>query len=303
MSAPLVPPGARVEHVAHAGGRVRVLRGGPDSGHPESGVPLVLVHGGGPDNAGISWYRVFDALARTRPVLALDLPGSGRTEGVPVDGSPAAMADLAAAVVADVAGPGPAVWAGVSMGGDVVLNVALRRPGAVAGLVLVAPGGLAAHVGNRVLHPLAWLACRLPDAVLLPAARLAARSTRAAVRAMVHDPARLPPEVVEEMAREARRGGLGYLRYNQATVGPLRMRNDLSARVAGIAAPVLFLHGRDDPLVAPADSVRAAAAMPHARVVLLDDCGHWVQVEQPARFLEEVERFLHPDDEQDRAPR
>ncbi|QJY48610.1 alpha/beta fold hydrolase [Pseudonocardia broussonetiae] len=298
MTGPLVPPGARVEHVAHAGGRVRLLRGGPDSG-----VPLVLVHGGGPDNAGISWHGVFDALARTRPVLALDLPGSGRTEGIPVDGSPAAMADLAAAVVAAVGGEGPAVWFGVSMGGHVVLHVALRHPAAVAGLVLVAPGGLAAHAGGRFLHPLAWLACRLPDAVLLPAARLAGRFTRAAVRAMVHDPARLPPAVVEEMAREARRGGLGYLRYNQATVGRWRMRDDLSARVGEITAPALFLHGRDDRLVAPADSLRAAAAMPHARAVLLDDCGHWVQVERPERFLEEVERFLGPDDEQDRAPR
>lgn len=290
MAAPLVPAGARVEFVAHAGGRVRVLRGGP-----AGATPVVLVHGGGPDNAAISWFEVFGELARTRPVLALDLPGFGYTEGLPVDGAPAAMAELAVAV----AGSAPAVWVGVSMGGDVVLNVALRHP--VAGLVLVAPGGLARYAGNRVVHPLAWLAGRLPDAVLLPLLRLANRFTGTAVRAMVHDPASVPPPVREEIRRESRRLRLGYLRYNQATVGPWRMRNDLSARVGEIRAPALFVHGREDGLVDPQDSVRAAAAMPDARVVLLQGCGHWAQIEQRDRFLAELGPFLDRiDDEHDR---
>lgn len=295
MSTPLVPAGARVGFVPHAGGRVRVLRGGAPGG-----TPVVLVHGGGPDNAAISWFEVFGELARSRPVLAPDLPGFGYTDGVPVDGSPGAMADLAVAV----AGPGPAVWIGVSMGGDVVLQVALRHPGAVAGLVLVAPGGLAAHAGHRVLHPLAWLAGRLPDAVLLPALRLANRFTGVAVRAMVYDPASVPPVVREEMVRESRRARPGYLRYNQATVGPWRMRNDLSDRVGEIGVPALFVHGREDGLVDPRDSVRAAAAMPDARAVLLDGCGHWVQIEAREEFLAEVEAFLRRiDDEHDRGPR
>jgi pimeloyl-ACP methyl ester carboxylesterase len=255
----------------------------------------VLVHGGGPDNAGISWFEVFGELARSRPVLALDLPGFGYTEGVPVDGSPVAMADLAVAV----AGSTPAVWVGVSMGGDVVLNVALRHR--VAGLVLVAPGGLARYAGNRVLHPLAWLAGRLPDAVLRPVLGLANRFTAVAVRVMVHDPATVPPRVRAEMVRESRRVRLGYLRYNQATVGPWRMRNDLSGRVGQIRAPALFLHGREDGLVDPGDSVRAAAAMPDARVVLLEGCGHWVQIEAREAFLAEIGSFLDRiDDEHDR---
>lgn len=297
MTSPLVPAGARVEFVGHAGGRVRVLRGGPDTG-----IPMVLVHGSGPDNAGISWFEVFGELARTRPVLALDLPGFGYTDGVPVDGSPAAMADLAVAV----AGAGPAVWVGVSMGGDVVLNVALRHPGAVAALVLVAPGGLAAHAGHRLLHPAAWLVGRLPDVVLRAGVRLAGRFTGVALRAMVHDTGRVPPLVRDEMVREARRPGdvPGYVRYNQATVGPWRMRNDLSGRVGEIRAPALFVHGREDRLVDPPDSVRAAAAMPDARVVLLDGCGHWVQIEARDRFLSELGPFLERiDDEHDRGPR
>ncbi|MCX6464489.1 MAG: alpha/beta fold hydrolase [Pseudonocardiales bacterium] len=286
---PPVPAGAREEFAEHRGGRVRLLRGGDTA----AGPPLVLVHGGGPDHAGISWAEVFGPLARHHPVLAFDLPGSGDTTGVPLDGHPAATADLAVEV-ARAASVTPAVWVGVSMGGDVVLNVALRHPEAVTGLVLVAPGGLVARAGSRLTHPLAWLASRLPDAVLLPVLRVANRFTGAAVRAMVHDPRSVPDALRRAMVREARRpgGGLGYLRYNQATLGPWRMRNDLTARVGEIRAPTLFLHGRHDRLVPLRGSVVAAATMPRARLVTVADCGHWVQVEHPGVFLAEVERFL-----------
>jgi pimeloyl-ACP methyl ester carboxylesterase len=289
--APLVPPGARVEFLEHRGGRVRLLRGGP--AQRDTAVPLVLVHGGGPDHAGTSWFPVFAELARDRAVLAFDLPGSGATTGVPIDGRPAALADLAVEV-ATAAGIPRAVWIGVSMGGDIVLNTALRHPDAVAGLVLVAPGGLVARVGSRVLHPLAWLASRLPDPVLRPLARLANRFTGAVLRAMVHDPRTVPVDLFQAMVGESRRpdGALGYLRYNQATLGPWRMRNDLTARVGAITAPALILHGRQDRLVPLHGSVAAAAAMRRARLVPFDDCGHWVQVEQPERFLAEVARFL-----------
>lgn len=271
-----------------------MLRGGPhgssSAGDEPDAVPMVLVHGGGLDNAGISWFEVFEVLARSRPVTALDLPGFGYTEGLPVNGSPGDMADLVVSVVGGV----PAVWVGVSMGGDVVLNVALRHPDAVAGLVLVAPGGLAARAGNRVLHPAAWLATRLPDPVLRPAMRWANRLIGVAIRSMVHDPRTVPPAVREEMVREARRpdAGLGYARYNQATVGPWGMLNDLTERVGEIRAPALFVHGRDDGLVDPRNSIRAAATMRNARLVLLDSCGHWAQIERRDRFLTEVEVFL-----------
>jgi len=289
--APLVPDGARVEFLEHRGGRVRLLRGGPAAA--DGAVPLVLVHGGGPDHAGISWSPVFAALARDRAVLAFDLPGSGATTGVPIDGRPTALADLAVAV-ARAAGVPRAVWAGVSMGGDVVLNVALRHPGAVAGLVLVAPAGLVARAGSRVLHPFAWLVTRLPDPVLRPLVRCANRFTGAALRAAVHAPDGMPSHLRDAVVREARRpdAALGYLRYNQATLGPWRMRNDLTSRVGEIDAPALLLHGRHDRLVPLRGSVVAAATMRRARLVPVDGCGHWVQVERPGTFLTEVAHFL-----------
>lgn len=286
----LVPPGAGERYVETARGRLRVLHAGVTAdGRP----PAVLVHGGGTDNAGISWYRLIEPLARDREVWAIDLPGFGGS----IDAAPVGGPRDLAAVVADVLdrlGTGPAIVFGVSMGGDVALNLALERPPLVAGLVLIAPGGLVPIFRNRTAHFFAWLAARSPDWLLLPSARLANRFVGSALRAIVKDPAVLPRQVVEEFVREARdpRGGIAYGRYNQATLGRHGMLNDVTGRVDQIGVPTLLFHGADDPIVDLDGSRRAAARMPRARLVVAPDCGHWAQLEVHDLFLAETQAFL-----------
>ena len=83
--------------------------------------------------------------------------------------------------------------------------------------------------------------------------RFAGRFSDSYLSRMVHDPSTIDAEIRAEFAREARRpgSGVGYGRYNQATLGPRGMRNNLLPDVFRIAAPTLFLHGEDDPLVDP----------------------------------------------------
>lgn len=287
---PLTPPGAERRRVATGVGRLGVLH----AGAPVAGRhPLVLVHGGGTDSSSISWYRLVEPLAAEREVWAVDLPGFGTSMDVAPVGGPDAMAQVLVEALAAL-GVGPATVCGVSMGGDVALRVALSHPEHVTGLVLVAPGGLVSSLGSAVVHRAAWRAAQLPDKVLLPVGRLANRFVRAALRAVVQDPGRLPVEVVEEFARLARdpRGVLGYARYNQATLGRDRMLNDLTDRVQEIGVPVLLFHGADDPIVDPEGSRRAAALIPRARLVQVPDCGHWAQLERHDEFLAQVHPFL-----------
>ncbi|MEX5235253.1 alpha/beta fold hydrolase [Kocuria arenosa] len=287
---PLTPPGAQRRHVPTAVGRLGVLHAGvPTPGR----YPLVLVHGGGTDSSSISWYRLVEPLAADREVWAVDLPGFGTSMDVAPVGGPGTMADVLAEALAAL-GVGPAAVCGVSMGGDVALHLALRHPERVAGLVLIASGGLVPSLGSAGMHRAAWLTAQLPDRVLLPAGRFANRFVRTALRAIVKDPACLPAEVVEEFARLARdpRGVLGYARYNQATLGRDRMLNDLTDRVQEIGVPAMFFHGEDDPIVDPEGSRRAAELIPRARLVLVPDCGHWAQLERHDEFLAQVHPFL-----------
>jgi len=290
----LLPPGATESWLEYGTGRIRVLSGGPPPGDPEiDGLPVLLIHGGGYDNAAISWSKVFGPLSSDRMVIAPDLPGFGYTEGIPVTGAVDDLADLAITVARSY-GLHRLVVAGISMGGDIALHVAMRHPDVVAGLVLVAPGGLTARLRNGATQFVAWLASRLPDPILYGLGRLAGRFGASYLSRMVHDPTTVDAEVRAEFARETRRpgSGVGYGRYNQATLGPGRMRNNLLPEVSRITAPALFLHGEDDPLVDPAGSVAAVAAMPRAELVLVGRCGHWLPIEVPEIFTSEVTAFL-----------
>ncbi|HEY5978159.1 MAG TPA: alpha/beta hydrolase [Microlunatus sp.] len=294
MADRLLPAGAVVDWLEHGPGRIRVLRAGrsqPDAEHDR--LPILLIHGGGYDNAAISWSKIFGPLSADRLVIAPDLPGFGDTEGIPVTGDPAELADLMITVARSYGLDRLAV-AGISMGGDVALHVALRHPEAVAGLVLVAPGGLTERLKNTPTQLAAWLAAQLPDGVLYGLGRFAGRFTDTYLSRMVHDPTAIGAGVRAEFAREARRpgSGVGYGRYNQTTLGPRGMRNNLLPEVSRILAPTLFLHGADDPLVDPANSAAAVAAMPHAELVLVPQCGHWLPIEAPEVFLREVGAFL-----------
>ncbi|QVQ50069.1 alpha/beta fold hydrolase [Spiractinospora alimapuensis] len=284
----LIPPGAEELFVDVQTGRVRVLRSTGD--HPAA-TPLLLVHGGGTDNAAISWYRLFDALGSGRAVYAVDLPGFGYTEIDPV-GGPDAQADFVAGV-AEALGLDRAIVAGVSMGGDVALNLALRHAERVAGLVLIGPGGLIPLLRNRWTHTAAWMMSVLPDWAMDPLARLANRYVDAVIRTMVKDVDTLPPEVRREFVEEARRRStsMGYRRYNQATLGRRGMLNNLLPVVGSIEVPTLFFHGEDDPLVDPRGSREATNRMPHATLAMVPNCGHWAQLEAHDRFLRELDQF------------
>lgn len=287
---PLTPPGAERRRIRTTAGDLGVLH----AGSPRPDVPpVVLVHGGGTDSAAISWYLLFEPLSATHEVWAVDLPGFGSSVEREAVGGPEPLAEVLAEAMHALGLP-PAVVCGVSMGGDVAMNLALSEPELVSALVLVAPGGLTRTVGSPRLQYAAWMAAQLPDRILLPAGRFANRFVRTALKRLVADPATLPPDVVNEFVRLARhpQGVPGYARYNQATLGRDGMLNDLTERVHLITVPTLFVHGAQDPIVSPEDSRRASGLMPDAELVILPGTGHLAQLERPEEFLSALLDFL-----------
>lgn len=66
---------------------------------------------------------------------------------------------------------------------------------------------------------------------------------------------------------------------------------DLRPGLAEVRVPVLMVHGRQDPIPVAA-SEQAASALPHAQLVILEDCGHVPYVEQPDALFANVRQFL-----------
>src|SRR5262245_46959151 len=120
--------------VTVAASPVRAYRAG-------SGPTLVLLHGGGLDDAQLSWAPVWPALTGHTQLLAPDLPGYGAS---PLGHTQPTLAGYRRWLLAflDAIGLQQAVLAGLSLGGGIALRTALDAPTRVAGLVLLAPYGV-----------------------------------------------------------------------------------------------------------------------------------------------------------------
>src|SRR3954451_21170158 len=112
------------------------------------GEPVLLVMGLG--LSGGAWWRTVDALSRTFRVITFDNRGVGRSRGLTPAYTTDAMADDAVAVL-DALGVAEAHVYGLSLGGMVAQQIALRHRRRVRSLVLGAtmPGGRQAQLADE----------------------------------------------------------------------------------------------------------------------------------------------------------
>ncbi len=128
-----LPPPEYFDHESTEG-RLRVAM----AGNP-SGPTIVFAHG----SPG-SWDAFIGFLANPRwgrgyRLLAVDRPGFGAASPAVAEPSLEAQARRIHAAVAASGARLPAIWVGHSLGGPVIVRLAVDYPEAVSGLVLVAP--------------------------------------------------------------------------------------------------------------------------------------------------------------------
>ena len=120
-----------------------------ESAGPDSGAPVVLLHGFGGDRE--TWLDMQSALSTRKRSLAFDLPGHGEALDWPVIGNAGAAAKAVLQSLESLDLPGVHL-VGHSMGGAVAALVALRQPELVSSLTLLAPGGFGPEINHRLLR-------------------------------------------------------------------------------------------------------------------------------------------------------
>jgi pimeloyl-ACP methyl ester carboxylesterase len=260
---------------------------------PEDGSPIVLVHGAGPDAAGMSWKEVYPALAESHRVYAMDLPGYGESDRVPGDIPPTVDFYVQRLeTLLDELDLVDATLVGISKGGGIALGYTLEYPERVSRLVLVDSYGLGDQVpGGR---PTAVMV-RVPK--FMEGSWWAMKKSRRLLTAnlanVVHE-SNLTDEIVTDAHRQMRRprSGDAYIRFARAEMHLSGSRTNYYDRIDELPVPTLFVHGEDDPLVPEALSKRAADRAPVADLFTLDRCGHWTTREYPEVFVSRLEAWL-----------
>lgn len=255
-------------------------------GSDHTGAPLLLLHGF--SGSSESWTEaVLDQLARSRRVVAVDLPGHGSSD-VPAEPGRFAFAAVVSDLVdlLDVLEITSAVWIGYSMGGRLALGAGLLAPDRVSKLVLEsASPGLAAEA-DRVRRRKAdeelarriesrgieWFAEEWGNQPLFETQRKLPFETRAGLR---QRRAANRPEALAACLR-----GLGT-----------GMQPSLWDALGHVSAPTLLIAGEEDDKFV-ATNRRMLDGLPAARLELVPGAGHQVHLERPDVWLSAVGSFV-----------
>jgi pimeloyl-ACP methyl ester carboxylesterase len=252
------------------------------------GPTVVMLHGLGATK--LSWMPLLPGLGERFQVVAPDLPGHGESSKPRVSYTPRFYAGVVSRLL-DGIGAERAVLVGNSMGGRIALEVAVRDPSRVAGLVLLGPAvaGLPFPYYTRLLKLVPTEFGALP----LPMRR---RLVLRGIRQLFAEPDLLPRNAYLAGADEfmrVYRSGRARVALFSATRGLMRDRPDLFwASVKRVSAPTLIVHGELDRLVPARMGDALASALGHAQLVRLPGVGHVPQFEVPDTTSTLVGEFL-----------
>jgi pimeloyl-ACP methyl ester carboxylesterase len=220
-------------------------------------------------------------------VLVPDLPGHGGSTALPAVAGLEPFADRVA-LLAEREGMLPAPVIGHSLGGMIVLRMALRRPEDVPAIVLAAAAGLS--IGN------VWGRNMLSVFSTIRPGRLAARYRGRVTRSpllrrlvfgfvSVADPVGLTDQAVEGfLAAQLLHTDVGSAWHALRADDP---REELEA----ISCPVLVLWGAED-VQLPLDDAFEYTRRLRARLRVIPGCGHLLIGERPDACNRAIEEFL-----------
>ena len=286
------------------GTQVHTVRSGLRPSEGGSEVPHLLVHGLG--GGATNWFEVMAALGEDREVIAMDLPGFGRT--VPPRMSAARVRANARFIPAfmDTLGIERAIVHGNSMGGMLTALLAGIAPERIERAVMVAPALPTAK--SDLTHLPGPIFRRFAPFVVpgVGSAVLRAFWSRAdidlllqdALDLTVADPDLLSPAMLAIMRENLQLGKRSPWRVEslayavESLVAALLGGRELTEGVRAMAADTLLVWGDEDALVGRPVVEHLIAQRPEWTCAVMPGIGHVPMMEAPERYVAVVRAWL-----------
>lgn len=247
-----------------------------------SGSPLLMIHGSGPGvSAWANWRLSIPALSQRARVIAPDMVGFGYSERPA--GHRYSMDNWVAQAVGvlDALEIERADLVGNSFGGALALALAIRHPQRVRRLVLMGAVGVPFDLTPGL------------DAVW--GYEPSFQAMRALLDVFAHNPALATDELAQLRYEASTRPGF-HESFSAMFPAPRQRWVDAmcsaEADIRALPHETLVLHGREDRVIPPSNSLTLAQWIPNSQLHVFGHCGHWTQIEHAARFNRLVSDFL-----------
>jgi len=243
------------------------------------GSPLVFVHGFPLDRT--MWRHQIAEFQKTHRVLAVDLPGFGQSSAPPDEMSIIGFADQLREFLDQLAVIDKVTLCGLSMGGSIALQFALRHPQKLSKLILCdCRAAVDSPEAQKLRHDLADRVLREgPEfvALALPVRLFAARTIEQ------------QPEVVQSIQAVIRATAPSSVAGGSLA---LANREDVVNRLSEVQSPTLVIVGRDD-VISTVDEMRQIAErIPNATWKEIPGAGHMAPLEAPGLVNSEIRAWM-----------
>jgi 4,5:9,10-diseco-3-hydroxy-5,9,17-trioxoandrosta-1(10),2-diene-4-oate hydrolase len=178
----------------------------------------------------------------------------------------------------DALGLGKVTLLGNSLGGAVALGYALAHPQDISRLILMAPGGVEDLDTYLAMPGVANMF------KVYQSGKTGTEAMRAVMTMQLFDPSLLTNDIINERAPIA-------ATQTQAARLVLKVRN-MTTELHALRCPVFGFWGVNDKFNPVSGAMKVVDNCPQARMVLVNQCGHWVQVEHREMFNRACIDFL-----------
>ncbi|MFC0187732.1 alpha/beta fold hydrolase [Fictibacillus aquaticus] len=244
---------------------------------------IILIHGF--LSSTLSFRKLIPLLTKEYHVIALDLPGFGRSEK-----SRTFVYKLCnyGKLVIDFMNKlniRQAVLIGHSMGGQVSLHAAKLAPDRVKKLVLLGCCGYVKRASRSVIY-----CSYIPFFSWGMRTWVMRKNVKDNLLAVLHDSKLVTKELIDGYSKPLTEAG-----FFHSLIRLLRHREgDLErADLQNIHTPVLMIWGREDKVMPVKTGYRLKHDLPDAKLIIYDNCGHLIMEEKPEDIISEVTKFLH----------
>jgi pimeloyl-ACP methyl ester carboxylesterase len=249
--------------------------------NPDAPV-LVLVHGF--LSSTISFRQIIPYLLKEYNVIALDLPGFGKSEKSKTFVYRLCNYGQLLIDFLDKLNIENAVLAGHSMGGQICMHAAKKAADRIEKLILL---GCCSYIkrANRSL-----IACSyLPLFTWGMRNWITKKDVKKNLLAVLHDSKLVTKELIDDYSKP-----MNEAAFYDSLIRLLRHREGdmTSDAISEIQQPVLLLWGKEDKVIPVKTGYRLKRDLPNAELIVYEKCGHLLMEEKPVEISNEIIRFI-----------
>ena len=260
--------------------------------HVDTDKKVVFLHGGGLDNAMLSWEEVIELMGNQYDIYAIDLLGYGKSDKPDIEYTIPMYVEFLQNILQQL-NIEKTNLVGLSLGGGISIGFSLKFPQIVNKLVLVGSYGLCTKMPFHKISR--WYVNSSLNAKSYDWMRKNKKMVKWSIESnLIGDKNKISDELVNTIYNLLKEPRINLLfeSFQRYELGKKQLTTDLVSHLNELEMPVLIVNGEKDTLVPAKAAKDANIAIDCSQLHIMKGCKHWPQKERPEEFVKVLENFL-----------